>query len=142
MSVPPGDPTPSGVPDPTQPPAGQPPTPGGQPPAYGQQPPAYGEAPAYGQYGPPAGYDPNAAYGQAPRSSTKAIVSLVLAVVGLLFCPIVFSVAAIILGVLARRDIDASGGLLKGRGLATAGLVVGVIGLVLGIILVGVYVGG
>lgn len=41
------------------------------------------------------------------------------------------SVAAIVLGVLARRQIDESGGRQRGEGLATAGIVLGIVGIVL-----------
>lgn len=41
------------------------------------------------------------------------------------------SIAAIVLGVLAKKEIDASGGHQRGDGLATAGIVLGIIGIVL-----------
>jgi Domain of unknown function (DUF4190) len=150
MTVPPGDPRPedrpdepggSSVPPPpgygAEPPSYGPPPPayGSQPPAYGSQPPAYGsQPPAYGQYG---GVDPEAAYGQAPKTSTKAIIGLVMSVIGIFICPILFSIAGIALGIIARNEIDRSGGRITGRGLATAALVIGVVGLVLGVLVVG-----
>lgn len=44
------------------------------------------------------------------------------------------SVLAIIFGRRARDQIDGSGGMVTGRGMATAGIVLGVIGVVLTII--------
>ncbi len=110
-------------PKPSAPPAG--------PPVYGQEParPAPPAAPGYGQVPPPG-------YGHAPRpagSSTKAIWGLVLGIISMVFCylGVLIGPAAIIVSVLARRDIDARPpGALSGRGMATAGLVTGIIGTV------------
>ena len=44
------------------------------------------------------------------------------------------SIAAIVLGVLAKQEIRASGGRQRGEGLATAGIVLGVVGIVLPLI--------
>jgi hypothetical protein len=41
------------------------------------------------------------------------------------------SVAAIVLGVLAKQQIGASGGRQRGEGMATAGIVLGIVGIVL-----------
>ena len=56
----------------------------------------------------------------------KAIASLVLAIIG----GGIGSILAIIFGRQARREIDASGGAQGGRGLATAGIILGWIGIV------------
>jgi hypothetical protein len=119
-------------------------SPGDLPPAYGQPPygqPAYGQ-PAYGRpaYGQPAYGRP--AYGQAPvpgayqpghaPASTKAVFGLVLGIVSILFCylGVLIGPAAIALSVMAGREIDASPH-ASGRGLATGGLVTGIIGTVI-----------
>lgn len=66
----------------------------------------------------------------APEKCGKAVGSLVCGIIGLLILPVIFSVAALGLGSQARREIDASNGAMGGRGMATAGVVLGVIGLV------------
>jgi hypothetical protein len=43
---------------------------------------------------------------------------------------LILGVLAIVLGVLARREIDQSGGRLTGRGMATAGFVLGIVSVV------------
>ena len=63
------------------------------------------------------------------RSSGKATAALVMGILGLLFCPLVCSVLALVFGYQSRREMDASGGRLGGRGNATAGIVLGWIGL-------------
>jgi hypothetical protein len=82
--------------------------------------------------GPPPGYSPygGQAYGQ-PSTSGKAITALVAGILSVFICGglIIPSVLGIVFGVLARKEIDASNGLLKGRGMATAGLVLGIVGL-------------
>src|SRR5690242_18003883 len=100
------------APPPPPPPGGgsygaPPPPPGGD--GGGDQPPVYGggEPPAYG------GGQP--AYGGAPQGKTSglAIASLVTGIVGLLtfcFCFGLVSIAAVVLGFLARREIASSGG--------------------------------
>src|SRR3954453_5148187 len=85
---------------------------------YGQQPPPYGMMQPYG-YGPPGGYQPT-------KTNTLAIVSLVTSLVWMCGAG---SLAAIICGHLAIREIKRSGGTQTGRGLAIAGLVIGYLGL-------------
>jgi Domain of unknown function (DUF4190) len=121
--------------DPTQPPAyGQPATygqpPAYTPPTYGQgQPPTYGQPPAYGQdpYA-PGGYAQPQQYGApqqyaAPGRGTNvmAILSLVLSILGLFTC--ITAPIGAILGHVAKRQIAQSGE--EGRGLASAGVIIG-----------------
>lgn len=94
---------------------------GGQPPY--DPPPQYG-VPQYGapQYGPtaygPQGYGPAAYYYQpSPPTNLLAILSLVFA--------LVLAPAGLILGVIARKQIEESGE--EGRGLALAGTIVGAV---------------
>ncbi|MDA0179565.1 DUF4190 domain-containing protein [Solirubrobacter phytolaccae] len=61
----------------------------------------------------------------APRTPGKATAAFVLGLVGLVLIPLIPSVLAIVLGGGAKREIDGSGGSLSGRGLATAGVVLG-----------------
>jgi hypothetical protein len=77
----------------------------------------------------PAAYE--TPYAQAPRrNSSKATWALVLGILGILVLPIVFSILAIVIGVSARSEIDRTPSVISGRGNATAGIVLGIIGLV------------
>ena len=112
--------------EPTPPPAYAPPA----PPAYGATPaaPAYGAAPAA-----PAAY-PAQGYGQpaaGERWNVLAIISLVSA--------FFVSLAAVICGHIALSQIKRTGE--KGRGLAIAGLVLGYLGLIAGLIFILVFIG-
>jgi hypothetical protein len=96
------------------------------------------EEPADVAPGPPpaqAGWQqqPDGGWTQGPaQTSGKSTAALVLGILGLvLFCPFIFSILALILGHQARREIDASGGRLSGRGNATVGIVLGWIGVAL-----------
>ncbi len=62
------------------------------------------------------------------RSSGDATASLVLGILGLVLCPLICSVLALVFGYQARAEIDASGGRIGGRGSATAGVVLGWVG--------------
>ena len=64
-----------------------------------------------------------------PSSSGKSTAALVLGILGLVFCPLICSVLAVVFGYQSRREIDASGGRMSGRGNATAGIVLGWIGI-------------
>jgi len=70
-------------------------------------------------------------YGQAAVFATrnsKATWSLVLGILGLIVIPIVFSILAIVFGVSARSEIDRVPQ-MEGRSNATAGIVLGIVGL-------------
>ncbi|HEX6541569.1 MAG TPA: DUF4190 domain-containing protein [Ktedonobacterales bacterium] len=122
-------------------------------------PPAEGRGDGYGWQGeqapPQQPYQPNQSYQQpyqpyvqpgqpyyqgpmAPATSGYAIASLVCSLLGYIgvfgFGPIL----GIIFGHLALREIDSSNGMLQGRGLAQAGLILGYIalGLVLLVVLI------
>lgn len=96
-------------------------------PQYGQ--PQYGQ-PQYGQapYG-------GAGFRSAPATNTLAIVSLVLAVLGLTFIPLIASVCAVVCGHVAKGQIKRTGE--GGSGFATAGLIVGYVSIALFVIVVG-----
>lgn len=70
----------------------------------------------------------------APRSSTQAIFSLVLGVLSF-FCAFFTGLPAIILGILAIGNITKRPRELKGQGLAIAGIVMGAMGCVWGLLL-------
>lgn len=60
-----------------------------------------------------------------------AIVSLVTGILGIPFCLCgVFSIAALVTGILGRNQIKASNGLEQGDGMALAGIITGAAGLV------------
>jgi hypothetical protein len=72
---------------------------------------------------------PVAAHPAAPRTNTTAVVSLVTGIASMVLCPLL-GIVGLIAGRDARRQIAASDGAEVGEGLATAGIVTSVIGLV------------
>lgn len=62
---------------------------------------------------------------QIPQTSTLAIVSLATGIATWIILPVVGALAAIITGHLAKNEIRSSMGRLTGAGLATAGLILG-----------------
>lgn len=97
------------------------------------EPPSYGDpmTPPPGGY-PPSGGQPPApgGYGGAPVANKKALWSMILGIVSLalgLFCGplIIGSVIAIVLGFLARGEINKSGGQQTGSGQALTGIITG-----------------
>ena len=63
-----------------------------------------------------------------PRRSGKALASVICGVIGLFLVPLVLPVAAIVLGVMARREIENGHGRVTGIGMAMAGIMLGVAG--------------
>lgn len=130
-----GPPTPpsEGVPYPAQGPALQ------AGPVNQQQPyPAYPGYPGYPGYPPQYPGYPQYPMVIAQTAATpgEATASLVLGIVGIFICPIICSILAIVFGIKAKNMIDASGGYMGGRGVAQAGLVLGILGMVFYTILV------
>ncbi len=73
-------------------------------------------------------------YHQSPRTapnSSMAILSLIAGILGLTMFPVLGSIAALITGQMAKREINESGGTLGGEGLAQAGIIMGWIGVAL-----------
>ena len=68
-----------------------------------------------------------------PGSATAA---LILGICALLVCPIICAPLALVYGNKARNEIDASGGRLGGRGMATAGIVLGWIGVAYAVLVI------
>ncbi len=66
---------------------------------------------------------------QPPSTSGDAIASLVLGICGLVVCPLVCSVLAIVYGKRARDEIAASNGRVGGDAYASAGIITGWVGL-------------
>ena len=92
-------------------------------PVYGQ--PAYGGQPIYGVPVQPV-------IVSAPQTSGKAIAALILGLCTLLF-GIFAGIPAVILGHMALNEINNSGGLKGGKGMAITGLVFGYIFIGLGV---------
>lgn len=96
--------------------------------SYSEPPPP---PPQYGAPVPPPG-------GAQPKTSGKAIASLVTGLVGLLtICCgflVVSSIVALVLGILARKEIQRSNGALKGDGMALTGIITGIVGIILVIV--------
>jgi hypothetical protein len=101
------------------------PPPGSGPDPEGAGPPGYHVPPDQVRL-PPAPRD-----AQPPQTSPLAIASLALAVLGFV-CAMFFvlGIAAVITGLRARKQIEGSQGRLQGQGMATAGLVLGVLSIV------------
>jgi hypothetical protein len=73
---------------------------------------------------------------QPVQNSTNAIISLISGILGLTLLPLIGSIIAIITGIMARKEIRAAqnnGGTIGGNGMATAGLVMGWIGIAFGV---------
>ncbi len=108
-------------------------------PEASQQPPS-SPPPSYGQTPPP----PPPGLPQVRLSNQKAVWAMILGILGTVLCCLFAGVPAIILGTIARREIAASGGQQEGRGMATAGLVLGIVSTVLSVvyyIFMGVFIG-
>ncbi|HEU5088439.1 MAG TPA: DUF4190 domain-containing protein, partial [Roseiflexaceae bacterium] len=58
-------------------------------------------------------------------TNTTAIVSLVFGILGWTFLPFIGAIVAIVAGHMARREMNRTEGQVSGKGLATAGLVLG-----------------
>ena len=83
-------------------------------------------------FGPPAQFQGQpygyaGGYGYQAPADGKAVASLVLGILSLLGCGALLAIPAVILGVLARRDAERSGGRIGGAGLALGGIVTGVL---------------
>lgn len=129
-SIPPGDAPPSAPPGYGAPPtSGYGPPPGssgyGAPPTSGYGPPP--GAPGYGVPPSPAGYGYSAGYGYLPPQKTNglAVASLVCS---LLWMFGLGSVLALVFGSISLSQIKRSNQMQRGRGLAIAGVIVGVLG--------------
>ena len=132
---------------------GQPPNPGGAPPpppppGYPQQPPTWGAPPpGYGQqqYGQQWGQSPygGVPYGQGtPKRNGLGIAALVLGVLSILGSFFIagglFGVAAIILGALGMQR--ANRGEADNKGMALAGLITGIIGVIAAALFLVLYI--
>ncbi|HNI70660.1 MAG TPA: DUF4190 domain-containing protein [Marmoricola sp.] len=105
-----------------------PPPPGGNPP-----PPPPMQPPPPGSYGPPP---------VAPGNNQKALWALITGILGFICCCWPAGLAALVLGFIARKEIQTSGGTQGGGGMAIAGIVLGALSVVLSIVLTILYFAG
>ncbi|MDO3650808.1 DUF4190 domain-containing protein [Nocardia mangyaensis] len=94
--------------------------------------PQYPQQPGYGGYPQAGGYQPYGAYPQPQGTNGLAIASLVTSLIGM--CTCIGSIVGIVLGVMALNQLKERGG--EGRGMALAGIWIGAITLVLGLLYV------
>ena len=111
-------------------------------PSYGSTPPPPGGD--AGGYPPPA---PGGYGGGEPETNKKALWSMIVGIVSLvigLCCGFIAlgGIASIILGVIARKEIAASGGTQKGNGMAIAGIATGAVALVILVLVIILYASG
>ena len=64
-----------------------------------------------------------------------AIAAMVMGICGLVVCPLILSVPAIVFGAIGMKEVDREPG-LNGKGMAIAGLVTGIVGTTLSLILI------
>lgn len=88
---------------------------------------------------PPAAGAAPPAPGAAPQANGKAIAALVLGIAGCCLIGLLGGIPAIILAVMARKEMRENPGKWSGEGMATAGLVLGIIGTVVSTIVLIFY---
>lgn len=116
----------------TPPPAGPGVVPPAAPPGPGMMPPPAAPYPGPGMM-PPTYPGPGTLPVVMPskRTSGLAIASLILAISGFICLPVLGPILGIIFGILAKSQIKRESGRLQGGGMATAGIVISVIAIVL-----------
>jgi len=134
---------PGGGPPGYGPPGGGPPM-GGGPPGYGPPPgpPGYGPPPGGGFGPPPGGFGPPGGpmmMGGQPKFTPLAIISMVLGILSIPACccnffGAPFSIAGLVLGILAMGKIRSNPQMFKGGGMAIAGIVCSAVGLLLDLV--------
>ncbi len=100
-------------------------------PSYGSVPP-----PPEGSYPPPppGGMPAPGGYGGVPQQNKKALWSMILGIVGIVCCGFFTGIPALILGNQAKQEIAASGGTQTGEGMATAGVILGIVAIAFGVL--------
>ena len=89
-------------------------------------------------YPPPYGFG-SQAYPPKPPSEGKAVLALVLGILSFFICGLT-GIPAIVLGFSAKSDIRASGGMVGGGGMATAGIITGFAGTAMTMLTIGMIV--
>jgi ABC-type Fe3+ transport system permease subunit len=78
---------------------------------------------------------------QPSQQASSAVAALVLGILSVVLCPLCGPVAWV-LGRKAEQEVDASGGRIGGRGLGTAGKILGIIGTLFIVLLIGLLLVG
>jgi multisubunit Na+/H+ antiporter MnhB subunit len=78
-------------------------------------------------------------YDPRPQESGKALAALILGICGLVVCPLVCSILAIVFATQARAEIGESRGRLGGANYAQVGLILGWIGTAIGLVELSVF---
>jgi hypothetical protein len=103
-----------------------------QPPSQGWQRPDEPDAPADPLLQP--WQQPGYQWQPSPPTTGSATAALILGICGIVLCPLILSVPALIFGYKARGEIERSGGRIGGGGMALAGIILGWIGTALGVL--------
>ena len=74
--------------------------------------------------------------GPVKQTSGMAITAMVLGICGLVICPLILSIPAIVFGAIAMKDINRKPDELDGKGMAIAGFVTGIVGTSLSLIFI------
>jgi hypothetical protein len=74
-----------------------------------------------------------------PTNSALAVASLIASILGVTLLPTVGSIAGLIMGYIAKRRIEKSGGAIGGGVMAHGGIVVGWVGI--GLTALGIFIG-
>lgn len=80
-------------------------------------------------------------YRPPERTESKAVASLILGLSSLMCLGAITGLPAVVLGALARKDIDRSSGALGGRGIAAGGIVSGLFGTGMGFVMLLMFLG-
>lgn len=104
-------------------------------------PPAYPTVPPGAPVAYAAAY-PQAPYQAGPKTSSNAIIALVLSIAAWAVCPIVPAIVSLVFASMASKEIDASGDRIQGRTMVTAARIVSWIniGFYAAVIVVGAFV--
>jgi hypothetical protein len=84
---------------------------------------------------PKCGHPTQALRASGPRTEGTAIIALVLGILGIISCPLVLSIPAVIVGNQAKAKM-AQDPTLEGEGMARAGVILGWIGIGLGALMI------
>lgn len=72
-----------------------------------------------------------------PRTSGKAIASMICSIAGFFVFFLVGQIVGLVLGYNAKKEIRASRGRLDGEGFATAGIIIGWVGIAVDLLIIG-----
>jgi hypothetical protein len=75
--------------------------------------------------------DNSSYYTSAEKNSPLAVITLIAGILGITLFPLIGSVVAVVVGPMAKREIDESGGMLGGQNIAQIGIILGWVGLAL-----------